>query len=157
MNTEKTAINRYYFPMGENGDETCFIKLNGSSLGQTLEINCPSINIVGNTTQTIVDSQNVTGDVEAGSFTLNGTTLNDWRKANTNSSDFWDNLNTPADINAADITNDGTYLLATGDTGTGNYEFTNNISQPVNQRHCFGGCENSSIFWNGTALIIKVN
>lgn len=49
------------------------------------------------------------------------------------------------------------YALNTGDNLTGNYDFTGNISQNTGYGLCFGPACNASIFYNGTALIIKVS
>ena len=57
-----------------------------------------------------------------------------------------------SDTNISDI-----YLSNTGDIGTGNYNFTKNVTQPTNAYHCFDYDCNSSIHYNGTSLVIKVN
>ncbi|KKL20068.1 hypothetical protein LCGC14_2459160, partial [marine sediment metagenome] len=59
------------------GDRTCFMGLivNASTEVRTLTLNCEFINLIGNVTETTINtvSEDVSGDVKAGSFTLNQT------------------------------------------------------------------------------------
>jgi len=48
------------------------------------------------------------------------------------------------------------YAFNNGDNLTGNYNFTGNISQGTNRYHTFGNGAPTYIFYNGTALVIKV-
>lgn len=81
----------------------------------------------------------------------------------------WENLTNypaacPADTFVSAV-NDSTtctgisdvYLSNTGDTGTENYNFTKNITQPTNAYKCYDVDCNSSVHYNGSALVIKVN
>ena len=49
------------------------------------------------------------------------------------------------------------FLTDTGDTGNGNYIINGNITQDTNHRSCYGSSCESSIYYNGSSLIIKVN
>ena len=61
-------------------------------------------------------------------------------------------------ISYQDGSNIGNHLTVGNDLTVGGIvDVTGNITQPEDSKHCFGGCGNSSIYWNGSALIIEVN
>ncbi len=102
-----------------------------------------------NASAVINRSLNVTGNITAANFiSTTGQSLGDnssWNET------LADTLYTPASFNRTLA--DSLYLNLTGGTMTGNTTMGDNL------RTCYGtaGCSDSSIYFNGSALIIEVN